>query len=211
MIAKIKPCSHPHAPGRWQARFLQMLPLLRRQALFHFRGLTPQRREEFVQETLANCCLACYALAQRRKWSAIHPSPLVRYAVAQVRAGRQVGCSLNSRDVSSPYAQRRNGFHLERLENQAELGRWQEVLLADERTPVDEQAAFRVDFPAWLARLSPRQRQIATFLAVGHSTSAAARRFGLSAGRISQLRRQLHRDWLEFQGADRRQVDVSAA
>jgi hypothetical protein len=63
---------------------------------------------------------------------------------------------------------------------------------------VDELAAFRIDFPAWLTRLAPRQRRIAKFLAVGNSTSEAARHFRLSWGRISQLRRELFLDWLQF-------------
>ncbi len=135
---------------RWHRRFLQMLPAIRRYALFCFRNLPQEARDELVQETIANCYVACCRLAQRRRLAAAHPSPLVRYAVSQVRSGRRVGCRLNSHDVLSEYAQRRKGFHVERLDHHDEHGEWRAALVEDHHTPVDDQAAFRIDFPAWL-------------------------------------------------------------
>jgi DNA-directed RNA polymerase specialized sigma24 family protein len=187
---------NPH----WHRRFLEMLPAIRRDALFCFRNLSAEAREELVQETIANCYVACCRLAQRRRLAAAHPSPLVRYAVSQVRSGRRIGCRLNSHDVLSEYAQRRKGFQVEWLDHDDEHGEWHATLVEDHHTPVDDQAAFRIDFPAWLTRLAPRQRRMVKFLAAGNSTSDAARRFRLSLPRISQLRRELHRDWMQFHG-----------
>jgi DNA-binding NarL/FixJ family response regulator len=48
--------------------------------------------------------------------------------------------------------------------------------------------------------LPQRNRQIAEALSLGHSTSAVAKRFKVSPGRISQLRNELQQSWLEFQG-----------
>lgn len=186
---------------RWHRRFLEMLPALRRYAAFCFRNRHPEMREELIQETLANCCVACCHLAQRRKLAVVHPSPLVRYAVSQVRSGRRIGCRLNCHDVSSGYAQRRKSFRVERLDHDHLPGGWHAAVAEDHHTPVDQQAAFRIDFPAWLTQLAPRQRRMVKFLAAGNSTSDAARRFRLSASRISQLRRELHHDWRQFQGA----------
>ena len=185
---------------RWHRRFLFMLPAIKRYALFYFRNLPPEARDEQVQETIANCYVACCRLAQRRKLADVHPSPLVRYAVSQVRSGRRVGCRLNCHDVLSEYAQRRKGFHVERLDHNDMHGEWRAALVEDHHTPVDVQAAFRIDFPSWLTRLAPRQRRIVKFLAAGNSTSDAARRFRLSLPRISQLRRELHHDWMQFHG-----------
>jgi hypothetical protein len=75
-----------------------------------------------------------------------------------------------------------------------------EVILEDHRTPVPDQVAFRIDFPNWLAILSRRNRRIAEALAVGNSTGYVAKRFKLSAGRISQLRGELYRSWQNFHG-----------
>lgn len=56
------------------------------------------------------------------------------------------------------------------------------------------------DFEDWLSSLSRRQRKFANLLATGESTTAAARRFDVSLGRISQIRRELEYSWRAFQG-----------
>ena len=42
--------------------------------------------------------------------------------------------------------------------------------------------------------------EIAEALAAGHETQLVARMFGLSSGRVSQLRKVLHAAWCRFQG-----------
>jgi hypothetical protein len=66
-------------------------------------------------------------------------------------------------------------------------------------TPADV-AACRIDFAEWLRRLTARLRRIALALAAGETTSAAARMFGVSPARISQIRDLLKRSWEAFQG-----------
>lgn len=81
-----------------------------------------------------------------------------------------------------------------------EAGEWIEAVVEDHRTPVPEQVAFRCDFPAWLETLPRRNRPIAEALAVGHTTSAVARRFKVSPGLVFQLRDELRQSWLAFHG-----------
>ena len=73
--------------------------------------------------------------------------------------------------------------------------------MAEDRhwTPADT-AAARMDVSAWLATLPARTRELAERLALGESTQNAARMFGISSGRVSQLRRELERGWQRFQG-----------
>jgi DNA-binding NarL/FixJ family response regulator len=126
---------------------------------------------------------------------------LARFAVAQIRDGRTVGSPQNVREVLSRYAQRKKGFSVQRLDQyDREEQQWTEAVVEDTRTPVFDQVWFRIDFPAWLARLSPRNRRIAKLMAAGYSTGEVANKFGISASRVSQLRRQLHDSWLEFHG-----------
>jgi hypothetical protein len=66
------------------------------------------------------------------------------------------------------------------------------------RTPVPDQAAFRVDWPLFLGTLTPRDRNIAAFLALGHQATEAAHEFNLSLPRISQVRKDWQRRWVEF-------------
>ena len=205
----------PSRPRRttapWQVRFLAMLPAIEAQARFAFRHLGPEAREDAIQETIANALVAFVRLVQREKANVAYPTALARYAVAQIHDGRRVGNRLNVRDVLSPYAQQQKGIHVERLDRfDEEDNEWVEAVVEDHRTPIPDQVVFRCDFPVWLKRLSRRNRRIAEALAVGHTTGDVARRFKVSPGRISQLRRDLQQSWQEFQGeilAARRTVD----
>ncbi len=59
--------------------------------------------------------------------------------------------------------------------------------------------AAKLDVGAWFATLTKRLKEIATDLAFGFSTSEVAEKHGVTAGRISQLRRMLEESWLAFQ------------
>ena len=66
--------------------------------------------------------------------------------------------------------------------------------------PVPDIVAFRCDFSAWLRSLPRRNRRITVTLALGNRTSDVAKRFSVSEGRISQLRRELAKSWRAFVG-----------
>jgi hypothetical protein len=188
-------------PGAWHPAFLAMLPAIRRAVGTAFRHLHGDHRDEAVQEAVANACAAFARLFERGCPERAFPSVLARFAVAQVREGRSIGTPLNIRDVSSPYARRRKRCVVERLDRfDGEQGHWEEAVVEDSRTAVAEQAWFRIDFPEWLSRLSSRDRRIAEALSVGHTTGDVARRSGVSAGRVAQLRRELHDSWRRFHG-----------
>lgn len=185
----------------WHQRFLAMLPAIETHARLVFRHLGPEARADAVQETIANALVAFVRLVQLEKTDVAYPSALARYAVAQVQDGRRVGNRLNVRDVLSPYAQKQKGIQVERLDRfDEEEGQWVEAVVEDDRTPVPDQAAFRCDFPAWLGSLTRRNRRIAQALSVGHTTGEVARRFRVSPGRVSQLRREMHQSWQDFHG-----------
>ena len=76
----------------------------------------------------------------------------------------------------------------------------EEMLKDNTRTPPDEQAAFRIDFPQWLASLDERRRRIVEELMLDEATLAVAARHGVSPARISQMRREFRRDWLRYVG-----------
>ena len=184
-----------HAP------FLAMLPAIRRAAQITFRKVRPELRDELIEEVVANCFVAYARLVERGQAGRAAPSPLARFAIAQVRAGRRVGNRLRIRDVLSNYAQFNNGFQVERLDSfDEEEECWQEVVVEDKRATPADVAACRIDFAEWLRRLTVRLRKIALALAAGETTKGAAERFGLSPARISQLREGLKKSWEAFQG-----------
>ena len=105
------------------------------------------------------------------------------------------------RDVSSAYAQQAKGFTVERLDRyDAENDEWREILIEDRRSGPAETAAARLDIGQWFASLPRKKRRIAESLARGECTKTAARKFRVSSGRISQLRREFQDSWEEFQG-----------
>jgi hypothetical protein len=110
-----------------QARFVELLPHIRKQAQVAFRNVKPERREELIAEVLANCFVAFVRLMNRGLHDAIYPTPLARYAIRQVRSGRKVGGSLDVNDVSSDYAQKAKGIVVESLDRyDSEQDEWKE-------------------------------------------------------------------------------------
>jgi hypothetical protein len=201
MIAMTEPQCEKSTKPTSHAAFLVMLPAIRRTAQITFRKIRPELRDELIEEVVANCFVAYARLVERGQADRAAPSPLARFAIAQVRVGRRVGNRLRIRDVLSNYAQFKNGFQVERLDSfDDEEDCWQEVVVEDKRATPADVAACRIDFAEWLRRLTVRLRKIALALAAGETTKGAAERFGLSPARISQLREGLKRSWEAFQG-----------
>jgi hypothetical protein len=178
-----------------------MVPAIRRTAEICFRKFCPDRRQEMVQEVIANALLAYWRLVERGREHLAYPSALARFAIAQIRHGRQVGTRLNVRDVSSRYCQLKKGIQLQRLDQfDVSDDEWKEVLIEDRRATPAEVAASRIDFADWLSTMPALRRKIARCLATGESTFDAAKRFAVSPGRISQLRREFQASWQAFHG-----------
>jgi hypothetical protein len=188
-----KPANH--------AAFVAMLPAIRRTAQITFRKIRPELRDDLIEEVVANAFVAYARLVERGQADRALPSPLARFAIAQVRVGRRVGNRLRIRDVLSNYAQYQKGFQVEALDQfDEEEECWQQILIEDKRATPAEVAACRIDFAEWLRRLTARLRKIALALASGETTKGAAEQFGLSPARISQLREWLKKSWEAFQG-----------
>jgi hypothetical protein len=210
MIAIPKPSPQSEAVPAWHEPFLQMLPAIQKHAHHAFRRLDPEAREDAVHEVIAYAVVAFARLVQLGKADLAYPSVLARYGVAQLREDRRVGNRWRIGEVLSKYAQRKKGFVVERLDGfDEEENAWREVLMEDKRATPADLATMRLDFQAWLDILRPRQRRIAKALATGESTGAVARKFKLSSGRISQLRRELKTSWETFQGEA--EVDLAVA
>jgi hypothetical protein len=191
----------PTPRRRFQELFLAMLPAIVTHAKIAFRHIRGQDRQDKIQEVVANALVAFHRLVQLKKIDLAYPSVLARFAVAQIKDGRLVGGKMNCKDVSSSYCQRAKGVLLERLDKyNADDECWQEVLIPDNTCTPAELAASRIDFPAWLDTLGRRKRKIALKLSEGERTSAVAKRFHTSAGRISQTRRELAESWRKFVG-----------
>ena len=184
-----------------QQAFLKMLPAIMRHAKFAFRFMPPEPREEAVAEVVALSWAAFARLIERNKQHVAAPTALARFAVARFRDGRHVTGRQSPKDAMSAIARYRKGFAIGQLDHfDREGGTWREVVVEDRRAGPAEIAGCRIDFAAWLQLLPRRLRKIALTLAAGESTSEAARKFGVTAARISQLRSWLKENWEAFQG-----------
>ena len=184
--------------------YAKMLPSIKRYARIAFRHLNPEEKEERVQNVLTNTWEALVRLARRGKLDQAFPSILAKFGVKQTRDHRVTGGHLNIRDILAKYCQLNKNVVVERLDKFNDLEDcWEEAVVQDTRNaPVPDIVAFRVDFADWLKSLNRRDRRIAEFLSLGHRTSTAARKFRVTAGRVSQLRRELADSWRKFTGDD---------
>jgi len=166
-------------------------------------------------ETLALAWKWFARLAEQGKDATNFASVLATYAAKAVRNGRRLCGQERAKDVMSPVAQRNKGFQVESLptsarrgyeglyglvHGQQELDAYEERLQDNSVTPPPDAAGFRIDFPRFLRDLTQRDRDLAMFLSLGHHAKKAADRFGLSPGRVTQLRQRWCRDWKVFQG-----------
>jgi hypothetical protein len=183
------------------AKFLAMLPRIRRQAAFYLRHVSKKERADAIQEVVASAFVNYVGLIERGKAELAYAGPLARYGACQYRAGRRVGNRMNGDDISSDYCQRRKRIVVEQLDRFDDpTSEWEQLVVEDRHSTPADVASTRIDFRAWLESLPVRRRHIAEILATGEATSQVARMFGVSPARISQFRRELNDAWLVFTG-----------
>jgi hypothetical protein len=186
--------------SRWQTGFLSLLPRIERILMFEFRRLNPHDREEAVQNSIALSLVAYSRLHAQGRPRVANAWSLARYAALQHRGGRIAGGHLNDKDAMSSYAAMRHGIRLQRYDGyESQSGTWINDLVEDALARVHDIVAARVDMREWLATLGPRTRKVAADLAKGYSTAETAAKHCVSAGRISQMRRELESSWRSFQ------------
>jgi hypothetical protein len=197
-------------------RFLALVPQIETHAQICFRGIRcPVTREDRVQECIALGWKWFLRLAEQGKDVFAFPMAFAALVARTVRCGRRLCGQERARDVLSPLAQQRHAFRVGSLptstcsshvqlyatpNGQALLDAFEERLRDDARSPVPDQAAFRIDFPAWLRTLTGRERRLARAMAQGERTTDLSKQFELSPGRISQLRRAFRDAWERFHG-----------
>jgi hypothetical protein len=183
--------------------FEALVPSIERIAAYAFRRFPRWRRSDLIADVVATAYAAFVRLVNRGLKALAYASPLAKYAIRRVRTGREVGSQQTVRDALSPLAQRHQGFSVLTLgERPGEVG-WERLAEGRKANPA-EVASCRVDFATWLSRLTKFQRDVAMRLAVGDTTSEAAKHFGVSRPRISQLRQELLANWNAFQAVPAR-------
>jgi hypothetical protein len=201
MIALAQRRKAKAASVRQNDLFVSMLPQIVDQAEYAFRQVPAGVREELVQETLAQAYAMFVRLCHRGKTSLAYATPLAKFAIRHVREGRRIGSRCNSLDITSPCPCAAKRITIKRLNRfDRRTGGWKEAVVEDHTAGPAEIAATRLDFSGWLSTLSTRDRKLAETLAMGETTGRVARMFRISNARVSQLRRELCRNWHRFVG-----------
>lgn len=185
------------------AHYLAVLPDLRRYAKSRLQHGDRNLREEELAEALAAGYVNCHSLVTRGRSEHVHTTGFAAHAVHAVRNGRQVGSSMASRDVMSARGKFRHKRHVQRLDSPAEdsVSHRDEVplsiadTLADTRTPVPDQAAFRIDFAEWFSTQCPRDQMMIEMLAAGEQACVVAKKLGVSPAMISLRRERWRASW----------------
>jgi hypothetical protein len=206
-------------------RFLKMLPRIELHGRIFFRNLRcQQEKTDAIAEMVALAWKWYVRLAQRGKDAADFVVAFCRFLGVAVKSGRKITGLEKAKDVMNPINQQRRGFKVERLpastlvsyeelystpHGQERQDAFEERLRHNTISPVPEQVAFRIDWPAWMRTRTERDRRIINDLMNGERTFDVSRRYGISPGRVSQLRQEYHEDWLRFNG-DNQQLAYAA-
>lgn len=201
MITPVQKPKRKRTTPPWHTPFLAMLPKILRQANIATKHMRGEARQDLIAEILASTVCAFARLAAQGKLDVAFPSVLVQHAVKRYFEGRRTGTPLNAHDVLTEYGRGKNGSVVESLEQiDPEEDDWRQWFLEDRRATPADLVRSKVDFAQWLDQLPSQSRKVACYLGVGNTTNDAARRFGVSAVRISRYRRRLKNDWDRFHG-----------
>jgi hypothetical protein len=133
------------------AKFLAMLPRIRRQAAYYLRRLSKKDRADAIQEVVASAFVSYVRLVEHGKSDLTYAGPLARFGACQYLAGRRVGNRMNGHDVSSAYCQRQSGIMVEQLDRYDDpTSEWEQLVVEDRHSTPAEVASTRIDFRAWL-------------------------------------------------------------
>jgi hypothetical protein len=206
----------PPAPPHAQEVFLQILGPLTVHARFAFRHVGDfHRREDLIQEAVCVAWKWTVRMLEKGKDPRAFPTAVAVHAARHVKSGRTfVGGKGAATDALSRHAQVRCGFAARSIHARADerdlrraagsgerrFETFEEFLSGHDRAPVPEQVAFKIDFAAWRATQDPRRLKILDAMIAGERTLELAGTFAVSAGRISQFRREFLEAWRAFCG-----------
>jgi hypothetical protein len=190
-------------------QFVAALPVIRQAARYALRHRR-RDREDLFAEVIACAWKAWRGLADRgRNPVAVGVTAIAAWAARHALKGRRIGNRSGGRgamDIFHRRARLLGAFRVISCDSGpatpsgAEPAAWREWLVADRRVSPADEACFRLDFAAWLARLPARRRKTAELLAQGHGTREVAQSVGITPAAVSQARTWLWRNWREFQG-----------
>jgi hypothetical protein len=186
-----------------QTAFLAILPKIEQIARFHFRNCPcGDRKQDCISETVALCWLWHRRLVAQGRDPSTFVTAFTRLAALAVSSGRRLCGQETARDALSSACQRRQRFTVVPIADGcgARVSVFDDALRDNMQSPIPNQVQFRIDYPSWRATLDDRRQHLVDAMMEGYSTSDLATQFGVTAGRVSQLRREFHDSYAAFCG-----------
>lgn len=204
--------SHCDIQSEANSWFLHTMPSLRGYARRHLPHLPIHEREEVLAEAAARALISCHSLIRRGRSHLIATPGFVRYTFRSVCNGRHAAVSQAGLDVMSTLGRRRHHKRVLSLNQRVQAlaamksnhsivsPQYVADLIPDRRTPIPDQAAFRIDFSIWLEQFNHRDRRMIRLLASGEQARRVARILHLTPARVSQCRARWRKSWEQFVG-----------
>lgn len=203
MVGSVKAPPVDPRIARIQAGFEVALPRMKRVLRFRLRHLRGEKKEEAEAECLAICWAEYRRLSLAGRDADAFAAKIAQFAALTESAGRGLCGAGSVNDPMSRRSRHLRGHTVQSIADGADGEQAPEVLaaLADRKTtdPAEE-AVARMDFEAWLARHEGRLRDAAEGFAEGMTNQQVAERHGLGRGTGSAWRRELRRDYEDFEG-----------
>ena len=179
--------------------FEELLPKMLRQFRYFAGKVLRLRRDRFADalQDLVGIALEIYRSLIRRGKTAFY-SPIVRYSIKRYKAGRRCTGS-NTTDILSHQAQimgRSETCSLDQLNDEGDVDT--RYFMQDKTTDVFHAIQMQMDYQDWYHRQSTRDQQIIEDLAMGETTTAVAKKFGVSPALISIKRKNFAKSWNWF-------------
>ena len=206
------------SPNDLHAAFLALVPTIKKRARIAFAYYKcANQKAEKVAEAVALAWKWFVRLHERGKDAATFPGVFAILVARAVASGRRLAGGEPLTDVMSRSAQRKHGFTIKGFSSddsarsqerssdpitQKTFDALEERLVDNRMTPIPDQAAFRIDFPQWLKTLPFRERSMVQAMMRDERTNDLGKRFGVSPGRISQVRSKLRDEWETFCGEE---------
>jgi DNA-directed RNA polymerase specialized sigma24 family protein len=163
---------------------------VRRAAMHAFRGRPD--RDDLAMDAIARAWESWRCIVTRGEDPiSVGVHAIARNSVLNVASGRRFAGSGNPGSAGWEIMHRRSGYA--RVDLPADA--WMDPRV----TPADV-AASKIDFESWIGTLADRDRGVLLALAIGHQGKEVAARYGISRGRVSQIRSAAETSWRSFSG-----------
>jgi len=155
--------------------------------------------------------LSCIALdmyhSLMRRGKEVFYTPIMKFAIKRYKDGRHFMGS----DTVDLLSGRTRIFGRSNVRSLSRFNLCNDSLhfLVNRKTNVSRFVQFKIDFfETWLQQQPPRDKEIIYDLMMGETTNGVAKKYGVSAGLISQYRRRYADSWYAFINPPKEETDL---